>query len=306
MRTRIGAVAEGAFIGTIHSYANKLCLLNNKPTFELIDEAEFDKLLTEAMTIPKEQLPEIEHLLIDESQDLVDKEYFFIERLRYKNIFYVGDIRQQIYQFKGSSDRFIIDMVNNPEYKTYFLTENYRNAPNILQFANGFLSNFDGISPSSIAVKKSNGIVERMGFMAALDELEEQGNWGSWFILSRTNKEVELIQRILDAKEIPNLTFKSGNLEGIDELSSVLKENKVKVLTIHASKGLEIQNVIVVGALTYTETERKLAYVAATRAMNCLYWCPKIPAQVAKRFAPKEEEKSLESIVERDSQMIMF
>lgn len=64
-------------------------------------------------------------------------------------------------------------MVNNPEYKTYFLTENYRNAPNILQFANGFLSNFDGISPSSIAVKKSNGIVERMGFMAALDELEE-------------------------------------------------------------------------------------------------------------------------------------
>lgn len=54
MRTRIGAVAEGAFIGTIHSYANKLCLLNNKPTFELIDEAEFDKLLTEAMTIPRE------------------------------------------------------------------------------------------------------------------------------------------------------------------------------------------------------------------------------------------------------------
>ena len=55
-----------------------------------------------------------------------------------------------------------------------------------------------------------------------------------------------------------------------------MKDNRVKVLTIHSSKGLENKNVIVTGALLYSEEERKIAYVAATRAENALYWCSRV------------------------------
>lgn len=53
-----------------------------------------------------------------------------------------------------------------------------------------------------------------------------------------------------------------------------MASNRVKVLTHHSSKGLENKNVIVVGTRLYNMEERKIAYVAATRAENALYWCP--------------------------------
>ena len=55
-----------------------------------------------------------------------------------------------------------------------------------------------------------------------------------------------------------------------------MREDTVKVLTIHASKGLEQKKVIVVGGKTFREDERKISYVAATRAEEELYWCPSL------------------------------
>ena len=52
-----------------------------------------------------------------------------------------------------------------------------------------------------------------------------------------------------------------------------MKENTVKILTIHSSKGLESKNVIVMGARYYNDEEKRVAYVAATRARDRLYWC---------------------------------
>ena len=51
-----------------------------------------------------------------------------------------------------------------------------------------------------------------------------------------------------------------------------MKENTVKLLTIHTSKGLEADNVIVIGAKFYNVEERCVSYVAATRARNRLIW----------------------------------
>ena len=51
-----------------------------------------------------------------------------------------------------------------------------------------------------------------------------------------------------------------------------MKENTVKVLTIHTAKGLEANNVIVVGAKFFNTEERCVSYVAATRARNLLVW----------------------------------
>jgi superfamily I DNA/RNA helicase len=58
----------------------------------------------------------------------------------------------------------------------------------------------------------------------------------------------------------------------MDELNELLNTQAVKVLTIHSAKGLECENVIVVGANMWKDEEIRLSYVAATRARDNLYW----------------------------------
>ena len=51
-----------------------------------------------------------------------------------------------------------------------------------------------------------------------------------------------------------------------------MRMNTVKVLTIHSAKGLEAKNVVVIGARFWNEEEKRLSYVAATRARDLLIW----------------------------------
>ena len=76
---------------------------------------------------------------------------------------------------------------------------------------------------------------------------------------------------ILKKRQIPYDNFKQGDLKK-EELDQKMNENTVKVLTIHSSKGLEWDNVIVIGARFTPEEERNVCYVAATRARNLLVW----------------------------------
>lgn len=198
--------------------------------------------------------------------------------LRVEDETYIADgilTHNSIYGFKGCSDEYLREMVDNPEYTKYYLTTNYRCAPNIIKKANSYLYSYDALSPTPQAKKTKDGIVEECSFYEALEDLEDSGNWGAWFIIARTNLEVDKIMEILDSKEIPNVTFKKGDLDSI-ELEELLAENRVKVLTIHSAKGLEAPKVILCGARIYNEEERKIAYVGATRAEQALYICPAV------------------------------
>lgn len=283
MKRRLGGIADECFIGTIHSYGNKICLNNSISTQQYVDNFEFDKILKKALTLPSERYPHIKHLLIDECQDLSPLEYAFLEKIPTENIFFVGDNRQAIYGFKGSTDEYLVNMYKDTAYKKYYLVENYRNAQDILNFADSLIASFIQLSPKSIPVKTAKGEVIKQSFRESLEELEYAGNWGNWFVLARTNREVEQIQEELNRKKIPNITFKKGDLDSVEELDQLMISDRVKVLTIHSSKGLENKNVIVVGARTYNEEERKIAYVAATRAENTLYWCPTVAKKNARR-----------------------
>lgn len=280
MRRRIGDVANTSFIGTIHSYANRVCLLNGIYTDDYVLNNEFDKILEKAALLPSSKYPKVKHLLIDECQDLSPIEYRFLTKIPTENIFFVGDNRQAIYGFRGCTDDYLISMWKDTSFTKYYLTENYRNAPNIIKFADNLIGSLTKMSPSSVAVKTRNGMIvgspqELFPFKEAVEDIEDTENWGSWFILTRTNDDLVAVQEYLDYKDIPNITFKKGDLD-LEELQMLVKDNRVKVLTIHSSKGLENKNVIVVGARLYNEEERRIAYVAATRAENNLYWCGKI------------------------------
>jgi superfamily I DNA/RNA helicase len=75
----------------------------------------------------------------------------------------------------------------------------------------------------------------------------------------------------LKKEGVPIDTFKRSELDN-KELGEKMKENTVKVLTIHTAKGLEADNVIVIGAKFFNVEERCVSYVAATRARNLLVW----------------------------------
>lgn len=286
MRKRLGTAAKGTYIGTIHGLANNICIANGINTDTYIADMKFDKILEKAMTVPRGRYPNFEHILVDEFQDICELEYRFIEKIPSKNLFFCGDEKQSIYAFKGSTDRFLKSLYNDVDCKKYFLTENYRNASNIINFADNLISSMPKLSPKSVAIKQQKGLInDSCTFYDALEELEWSRDWGNWFILCRLNDEVNIITDILKRKNIPYVSFKKGDLH-LSEMEGLLKENRVKVLTIHASKGLEQKNVIVVGAKLFNEEERKIAYVAATRAEQSLYWCPSI----CKRKRKKKQE----------------
>ena len=273
MKRRLGDSCAGMFIGTLHSYANQLCLDNGIDTSHYIEMNEFDKILEKALVLPRSKFPIISHLLVDEAQDLGSLDYQFLEKCNASNRFFVADDRQAIYQFRGCSDKYIKNMASDDEYKKYYLHYNYRCAPNIQNFANSLLYSYEALSPCPDSYKKRNGLLERnMVLGDALSELQWSKNWGSWFILTRTNEELAQIQELLNNEDIPNVTFKKGDLDNV-ELEEIMESNKVKVLTIHSAKGLQNKNVIVTGVRMYNYDERRIGYVAATRAENALYWC---------------------------------
>lgn len=277
MKKRLGGRCKDMFIGTIHSYANKICNIVNIGTSELIAQERFDKIIEKALGVQQFNYPEVHYLFVDEFQDTDPLQYRFIEKIPTRNRFYVGDERQFIYSFRGASDQFIRELATDDKFKKYYLVENYRNPPNIIRFADEFLNSMPKISPAPIATITKSGFLDNAcSFKDAVEEI----TWNpteltGWTILCRTNSEVESAQEYLNSLNLDNVIVKRGDLD-LEQMGDLLNANRVKIMTIHSAKGLEFPHVIAVGAKTFNQEERRIAYVAATRAMQSLYWCPTI------------------------------
>lgn len=277
MKQRLGSIADGMYIGTIHGYANYVCKRNGINMIDAIMSEDFDEILLTACEFSDYEFPEISHLLVDEAQDISNLEAQFLRKIQCENDFYVGDDRQAIYGFKKGSAVFIKNLYERPYYKKYQLLQNYRNAPNILSFANSQLNGVKVKSFDAIPVKTKNGKIEKhISFTDAYYDLKKNKNYGSWFVLTRSNAELQCVAEQFVKDGIPYICFRKGDIESIDELNDLVMSNRVKLLTIHSSKGLQQKNVIVIGAKTCSNEERRISYVAATRAENSLYWCPTV------------------------------
>lgn len=273
MKNRVGN--NEMFIGTIHGLANYILLTNGYDTSKYIEEEAFDRLLE----IAKEEeinLPEVSYLLIDEFQDICDDEYeFCFSTLRPRSFFVVGDSRQAIYTFKGSNYEHFFNLAEHPAVTVYELSNCYRCAPEIIDFASTFLYGMHDIYETDVKCDENKtGEVHFLAYDPSemVDIIEN--SWDSykeWFIICRTNSEVNDLVYYLQKRKIPCDTFKKADLT-LEELQAKQEENTVKILTIHSAKGLESKNVMVVGARKFNPEERRICYVAATRAEEQLYW----------------------------------
>ena len=274
MKERLDESAQDVFIGTIHSLANRILIMNGIDTSSQIENENFDWLL-EQIYKKQVEVPIIDHLLVDEFQDLCKNEYMFITKdLKAKNWYFIGDSQQAIYSFKGANHEFFMGLILDPSVKVFRLDANYRCGSDIIDFGESYLSSVKNIYRVKNQCQTGRrGYVETCPFTIdrILAELEEDVPYGSWFILCRTNAEVEDIMTVLKRNNIPCDSFKKSELDQ-SELNAKMKEDTVKVLTIHSAKGLENDHVIVIGARAYKDEEKRICYVAATRAKQVLIW----------------------------------
>lgn len=270
MRSRIKCDSSDLFVGTIHSFANKLLIANGVKTRKYIDSNRFDKLIEKA--IPYATQVEKEHMLVDEFQDLCQHEFNFINSLNIDNTFYIGDPNQSIYGFKGANVNLFLDLLRDETYTVYQLRENYRTATPIVRFAEEKLGDILEFYPRTIPMAGEFGVATYLSFADIPSLVKKYDSFGNWFILTRTNNEIDDVSRMLQENKIPFVTFKTKDLDQ-EGLSRIVNSDAVKVITIHTSKGMEKENVIVIGAKNYNAEEKRIAYVAATRAKYKLYWC---------------------------------
>ena len=277
IKERIGEKGKNCFIGTIHSYCNYLLLCNGIDTSDLIETENFDYFFHRF----KEHLEckkEIDYLLLDEAQDSTYEQFeFLLDMLKPKNWMLFGDHRQSIYGFNGANPEYLIKLMNDKEVKVYNMNENYRNGSNILSFAKNIIDKV-GYNYRDNSIPKSNrtGTVMTLSYSinGIYNFVSKDDNYKDWFIITRTNSQLDYIYSYLTNKGIPCSTFKRSELSN-EQFNSEMKKNTVKILTIHTSKGLENKKVIVVGAsaaLRRDIEEVRVAYVAATRAKELLIW----------------------------------
>ncbi len=245
------------------------------------------------------------YIFIDEYQDLNYGQYELVRLLsRDNHMVVIGDPDQSIYGFRGSDNiyfkRFELDF---PGCEKIILTQNYRSAQTILdasfQVISKSLENDETIRVfSDIGTSKKLIIKETASELAeavAIGKMIETLMGGTSFfsmdsrktefdnpkdysftdfaVLFRTRKQCEAFASVFEKAGIP---FQDADTQEYDV-------EKVSLLTLHGAKGLEFPVVFVAGCeqglipfardgehIDNMEEERRLFYVAMTRAMDIL------------------------------------
>ena len=290
MYERLG-YPDGLFIGTVHSYCNYLLRGGAIDTSKIIQEERFDDLFEEIKQ-NQDCLKHVEHLLVDEVQDSTSLQFEFFELINPDNFMYCGDIRQSIYGWKDANPNYLIELTQRPDVTTYYMRQNFRNTPDILRFAKKFLYRLgpnyeddsismreqqwsthviDGNYTPSEAVKTLIRISDGLG-----------AKWKDWFVLCRTNADMDLFRSLFEKEGIPTDTFKQADLTN-SQIEKKMQENTLKILTVHSAKGLEAPYVLSYNIRAYNDEEARLCYVSATRARDYLIWAKMPPKKKKKK-----------------------
>lgn len=148
-------------------------------------------------------------LVVDEAQDISEDEYQLLQLLTENNeeikVIFVGDDDQNIYEFRKSSSRYMLDFLKQTSAKQFELIENYRSRSNIVGFANQWVQ---GISNRLkhlpiVAKNTSSGEIKIVEYTSGhlitplVSDIQKADLSGSTCVLTRTNEEAEQITGLL-------------------------------------------------------------------------------------------------------------
>ena len=224
-------------------------------------------------------------ILVDEFMDVDAIQVKLMELLsEYNgNLTVCGDMKQAIYSFRYAVPNVMEKFAENA--KTYDLTINYRSNSAILGLANRLMN----VDKPLVAAVNSEPIFPKYCVAqnpldearAVADEIEKLRNNGEALndmaIIYRSSSMSKAIQDELTARKIP---FAGKSKVKSSSETSRKPRDRVKMMTIHASKGMEFKTVFIVGAQEGSipssrsmnlDEEKRLLYVAITRAKEHLF-----------------------------------
>lgn len=265
---------------------------------KLVGLRDFTDQLLDTIAFFKQQpafIPKFDYILIDEYQDVNATQIELIDLLTPKNIFCVGDPRQSIFGWRGSDLDYILNFREKyPQSEIISLTKNYRSNNHLVELMNNAIKHLqlpDLVhhfeKDKQIHLKKFDSAEEEHKYV--VDKINtSQIPKNEIFVLARTNKQLYELSQKLQQKNIPYVikTDETHNLMGETQ-------GAVTLATIHAIKGLEAEKVFVIGCTKINfpckasdhpildiiktndylkeEEEKRLFYVAISRAKNILY-----------------------------------
>ena len=240
----------------------------------------FDELLDRTREYFATLDTDVQHVMLDEAQDVGLREYQFVSGLDSKNTFIVGDDWQNIYSWKGADVSIFKNIAEDPNVTVYKMENNYRSAESVVAFSRSIIKQVpDRIEKKVNIVSDLKGSV-KVDSKYMVDEYlkdiaKKPDEFNDWFVLCRTNTDVYTIANKLREMHVPVDTFKRSNLTK-EEMELRMALPTVKVITVHTAKGLENKNVLVYGNFPLKLAswqksksnfeERRVFYVAASRA----------------------------------------
>lgn len=248
----VGKVSHYIDIFTYHSLAfNILGRIGNlDEVSEVIKKA--TELLVNNENISK-RLDNKSILVVDEYQDISQEEFDFLkaiinqaEELR---IIVVGDDDQNIYEFKGSSVKYMREFQELYNSTVHYLGINYRSKANIVSFSNQFIASLSGRMKANqeiISFTNENGNIELTKYssnnliLPLFKDFISKELSGTTAILTSNNQESMLIHSLLTHENIPAKLILSNDgfhLKNLVELRTfsyfILKEtnNDIGLIT---------------------------------------------------------------------------
>ena len=213
------------------------------------------------------------YIIIDEFQDTSLNRFKLINAIIKQNnakIFVVGDDYQSIYRFTGCNLDIFLNfnkLVNN--LNIINLDYNYRNPKEIIDVANSFImKNKNQIKKETICLKNINKPIKICFYKNKRTAIEKILKYidSKYLILGRNNKDKDLF----NIQDKPFLTIHKS--KGLEEDNIIL----INLTNNNNSLPSKIKNHKIINKIIKTdyypyEEERRLFYVALTRTRNNIY-----------------------------------
>lgn len=160
-------------------------------------------------------------LVIDEAQDMGTEEHALIKALMANNeemrVIAVGDDDQNIYEFRGSDSSYMYRLAQETESTFVEMTENYRSARHLVDFANGFLRIIDNRIKSMpiISMSKEEGWVEvtrhqsKYMYQPLVENLLQHRDKSTSCVLTQTNEEAVILMALLRKQGVSSKLIQS-------------------------------------------------------------------------------------------------
>lgn len=206
----------------------------------------------------------IRHLVIDEMQDYTYLQYVILERMFSCSMTILGD-RAQTVDGSGQDVQSFLHKIFGRQVRTIEMNKSYRNTTEIAAYA----QRVSGVTGIEYLQRHGKAVTEKI-FSGAADALDEMlcnvklgdGGYETAAVLTMTEARARECFSYLEGRR--------ADVAYIDRDSSVFQKG-VTVTTFYQAKGLEFDQVFILGEEEENPFYRQFLYISATRALHELY-----------------------------------